>query len=238
MVSHADDEFWAVCARVHPWLDGGAWRRRSGAGFETRCENTELRSWILQCRRGHDNSQNMDFRRPEPHRSHFPARFNDLQNSIFQCEEGGFCRWGGSSCRCADLAGPRAGRPSTSELMQMDVAAAAPDTKPGWIFRTLAYDASASDTSPWLRMRSVGPACGNDEGVTPQGVQAETQTIKETIVSGDAPSGAVSHLCWAGRMNGPVDNPISSCLSCHSTAQWPRAPIFPAKSCTDAQKLF
>ena len=123
-------------------------------------------------------------------------------------------------------------------LMQMDVAAAAPDTKPGWIFGTLAYDASASDTSPWLRMRSVGLAWGNDEGVTPQGVQAGTQTIKETIVSGDAPSYAVSHLGWAGRMNGPVDNPISSCLSCHSTAQWPRAPIFPAKSCTDAQKLF
>jgi hypothetical protein len=28
-------------------------------------------------------------------------------------------------------------------------------------------------------------------------------------------------LGWAGRGNGPVDNPISSCLSCHSTAQTP-----------------
>lgn len=123
-------------------------------------------------------------------------------------------------------------------LMQMDVAAAAPDTEPGWVFGTLAYDASAKDVSPWRRMRSVGLAWGNDKDVTPTGVKNGTQTIKETIVSADAPSYAASHLGWAGRMNGPVDNPISGCLSCHSTAQWPRAPIFPARNCTEAQSLF
>ena len=39
------------------------------------------------------------------------------------------------------------------------------------------------------------------------------------------------HLGWAGRLNGPVDNPMSSCLSCHSTAQWPgKAPVIPPRN--------
>ena len=45
---------------------------------------------------------------------------------------------------------------------------------------------------------------------------------------------------WAGRGNGPVDNPVSSCLSCHMTAQSPpRSNIFPpdTPSTTDADRL-
>jgi hypothetical protein len=47
-------------------------------------------------------------------------------------------------------------------------------------------------------------------------------------------------LGWAGRVNGPVDNPISACTSCHATAQYPvdaaLAP-FSAACKTDEQKL-
>jgi hypothetical protein len=32
--------------------------------------------------------------------------------------------------------------------------------------------------------------------------------------------GPPQHLGRAGLLNGPVDNPKSSCLSCHSTAEW------------------
>lgn len=36
------------------------------------------------------------------------------------------------------------------------------------------------------------------------------------------------HLGWAGRLNGPLDNTASSCMSCHSTAQYPvRSAIMP-----------
>ena len=36
------------------------------------------------------------------------------------------------------------------------------------------------------------------------------------------------HLGYKGRLNGPVDNPASSCLSCHATAQSPQfRPITP-----------
>ncbi|WP_191969769.1 hypothetical protein A4U53_004220 (plasmid) [Rhizobium ruizarguesonis] len=123
-------------------------------------------------------------------------------------------------------------------LMQMDVAAAAPDTQTGWVFGTLAYDASVPDPSPWRRMRPVGLSWGNDEGVKPSEVSAGLKTLHETVVSSLAPAYAAQHLGWAGRMNGPVDNPISGCISCHGTAQSPRAPIFPVAGCTsEDQKL-
>ena len=32
----------------------------------------------------------------------------------------------------------------------------------------------------------------------------------------------MQHLGYRGRLNGPIDNPRSSCLSCHSTAEVPR----------------
>ena len=31
-----------------------------------------------------------------------------------------------------------------------------------------------------------------------------------------------THLGWNGRLNGPVDNPMSSCISCHMTAEYPQ----------------
>jgi len=122
-------------------------------------------------------------------------------------------------------------------LMQMDVAAAAPDTKAGWVFGTLAFDPSAADPSPWNRLRPVGLSWGNDEGVTPADVSGG-QDLMETHVSGLAPAYAADHLGWAGRMNGPVDNPASGCLSCHGTAQYPRVALLPGRNCkTDDQKL-
>jgi hypothetical protein len=34
-------------------------------------------------------------------------------------------------------------------------------------------------------------------------------------------------LGWGERLNGPIDNPASACLSCHMTAQWPKSsPMF------------
>lgn len=110
-------------------------------------------------------------------------------------------------------------------LLQMDVAATAPGTPTGWVFGTLAYDHAAKDASPWRRMRPVGLSWGSDPGYTPQD-QLNGKPLTATIISDEAPAYARAHLGWAGRANGPVDNPNSGCLSCHSTAQFPvQAPI-------------
>ena len=80
---------------------------------------------------------------------------------------------------------------------------------------------------------------GNDPGYTPKD-QASGKPFEEAFVSGQIPDFAKTHLGWAGRVNGPVDNQNSSCMSCHSTAQHPvAAPLLFNKNCTTvAQKLY
>jgi hypothetical protein len=126
----------------------------------------------------------------------------------------------------------------TVRLMQMDVAAVDDRSPTGWVFGTFAHDATATDTSPWLRIRPVGLSWGNDFGFTPADQQAGKK-LTETTISDQIPTYAAAHLGWAGRTNGPIDNPISGCLSCHSTAQYPvDAAINFSKACTtDQQKM-
>ena len=126
----------------------------------------------------------------------------------------------------------------TLRLMQMDVAIR--DQRAGltgWVFGTFAYDPDSKEKDPWDRMMPVGLMWGNDPSLTDSAYQAGARP-HETIVSTLAPRYAASHLGRAGRMNGPVDNPISSCLSCHSTAQVPAvAPMTPPSNCSDKQVL-
>jgi hypothetical protein len=128
--------------------------------------------------------------------------------------------------------------PTNIRLMQMDVAAVDPRSPTGWVFGTFAYDSSATDASPWNRLRPVGLSWGNDFGFTPADQQAGKK-LQETTISDQIPTYAAGHLGWAGRANGPVDNPISGCLSCHSTAQYPvKAGLNFTPACTtDARKM-
>ncbi|TPE46783.1 hypothetical protein [Amaricoccus solimangrovi] len=127
--------------------------------------------------------------------------------------------------------------PLDVRLMQMDVAATSPESSVGWVFGTFAYDRDAEENSPWMKLRPVGLSWGNDPGVTPADVASGT-ALQESRVSAASPAYAAAHLGWAGRVNGPVDNPMSGCLSCHGTAQYPMVPLFPGAACgTDAQRL-
>jgi hypothetical protein len=108
--------------------------------------------------------------------------------------------------------------PQTVRLLQLDVAVRdkRADSTTGWVFGTFVYDSDAPGKTPWERMLPVGLMWGNDPGVTPEMVQKGTKKLKETWLN---PALTLQHYGWAGRLNGPVDNPKSSCLSCHATAQ-------------------
>ena len=129
---------------------------------------------------------------------------------------------------------------TTVRLLQMDVAVRDNRAgKTGWVFGTFAFDKDATDKVAWRRMRPVGLMWGNDPGYTPDD-QKSGKPLKEGIISDKIPAYAAAHLGWAGRLNGPVDNPISACMSCHSTAQYPvDAQLAPfSSSCkSDKQKL-
>ena len=63
--------------------------------------------------------------------------------------------------------------------------------------------------------------------------------LPDNTISRQSPAYALGHLGWAGRLNGPVDNPASACMSCHGTAQYPVvAAMIPPSDCTTEQKLW
>ncbi len=112
-------------------------------------------------------------------------------------------------------------------LMQIDIAVK--DRRAGatgWYFATYAYDASKAGASPWKKMTPVGLMWGNDPDGAP---------ITESWINPAAPAYALAHLGVEGRLNGPVDNPASACMSCHSTAQAPSlASMLPTGACAQA----
>ncbi len=129
---------------------------------------------------------------------------------------------------------------TTVRLLQMDVSAADSRSPTGWVYGTFAFQKAATDPVTWKRLRPVGMSWGNDPGYTPAD-QAAGKPLKESGISPQIPVFAKNHLGWAGRPNGPVDNPASGCLSCHGTAEFPVAAAlgpFSSKCSTDALKSF
>lgn len=103
----------------------------------------------------------------------------------------------------------------------------APDT--GWVYATLVYDSRAPG-DVWDKMVPLGAQWGNDPQATAAGMP-----LKENWINPDAPTYSKQTLGWGGRLSGPNDGarntiavngkvlknePDSSCMSCHSTAQW------------------
>lgn len=120
---------------------------------------------------------------------------------------------------------------ATVRLLQIDVAVKdkrVSDTT-GWVYGTFVYNGDLPGGSVWDKMVPVGGMWGNDPDLTVRAAR-QGRIVREGWINSarDVP---FQHLGWAGRLNGPVDNPISSCLSCHSTAQWPaKAPLVPPRN--------
>ena len=107
-----------------------------------------------------------------------------------------------------------AGARPTLRLLQVDVAVrdSRATTTTGWVFGTFVYDGNAPGATPWDRLVPVGLMWGND----PTRIHT-AQALQESKINADLQ--IPQHLGFEKRLNGPVDNPRSSCLSCHSTAQ-------------------
>ncbi|MEP6809096.1 MAG: hypothetical protein ABI992_02555 [Chthoniobacterales bacterium] len=140
-------------------------------------------------------------------------------------------------------------RNSKVRLLQIDIAVKDNrSSEGGWIFGTFQFDQGATAQDPWRRLTPVTLMWGNDPTFTPanydptQGHVPQQSWINPNAPvvayrSGLAASSSAPHvLGWAGRGNGPVDNSVSSCLSCHSVAEQPKAKNM-LPSGTDQQKL-
>lgn len=100
----------------------------------------------------------------------------------------------------------------------------------GWVFTTLVYDKDAPGRDAWDKMVPLGAMWGNDPNVTVPG-----QPLHENWINPKAPKYSTQTLGWGGRLSGPNDGatnniavngkvllnePDSSCMSCHSPAEW------------------
>jgi hypothetical protein len=119
-------------------------------------------------------------------------------------------------------------------LIQMDISVRTddPDAPTGWLFGTFQYNGAMGRANPWENLVPVGLQWGNDPTIktdtytqisftTPPDKTRINPRLKETVINDDPNELPPTHLGWDGRLNGPVDNPISSCMSCHMTAEFP-----------------
>ncbi len=135
----------------------------------------------------------------------------------------------------------RAVQPVT--LIQMDVMVRDERASAGWVFGTFQYNGELAKADAWENLAPVGLTWGNDPdktagipaenssgGFTSPGVGKTTQinaALDETVVNPNTSELPPTHLGWNGRLNGPVDNSLSSCMSCHMTASSPERPLSP-----------
>ena len=115
-------------------------------------------------------------------------------------------------------------------LLQIDIAVRDSRVPNGWVFGTFVYGGgpqgpanapcppASSGPDPvgtnWNGVQPIGLMWGNDPDYSGTGPLTETWLN---------PAVHMPHVGYQGRLNGPVDNPASSCMSCHSTAEWPAA---------------
>lgn len=117
----------------------------------------------------------------------------------------------------------------------------------GWIFGTFHYDAQMPGNDPWKKLRPLCLVWGNDPLLTETSFKSGSRPTQSWVnpespiirYRENPPAGITppNVMGYAGRGNGPVDNPVSSCLSCHMTAQIPAtSPMTPPTS-NDQQVL-
>ena len=110
-------------------------------------------------------------------------------------------------------------------LIQMDLMARDDRSPLGWVFGTFQYNGAQANKVPWENLVPLGIQWGNDPDIRDHHVNAQPAAtvrnprLKETVINDDDKELPPTHLGWGGRLNGPVDNPMSSCMSCHATAQ-------------------
>lgn len=127
-------------------------------------------------------------------------------------------------------------------LIQMDVMVRDDRAPYNWVFGTYLYNGKLNRDNKWQNLVPIGIQWGNDPDVNDgEGTEGEytnpfpcatkiNPNLKETRINSDANELPPTHLGWNGRLNGPADNYLSSCMSCHMTAQSPEispsSPLF------------
>lgn len=145
--------------------------------------------------------------------------------------------------KCGRLTGDEPHSTQQVNLLQMDIMVkdSRAEEAGGWVFGTFVYNGAlprghaysaacegfVGDSARWCNLMPVGLMWGNDPQNAMSYVNAEPTATRrpigallQTRINGD-PDLPAMHLGFNSRLNGPADNPASSCMSCHATGQYP-----------------
>lgn len=139
-------------------------------------------------------------------------------------------------------------------LLQVDVAVRDDRSPTRWVFGTFVYkDHPAAPpypgcepkASPWCKVAPVGIMWGNDPTLTAEEPNASNTPAESIFIDPgmlpaelvEANKGRVG-LGRGGRLNGPVDDKKSSCLSCHATASWPQFDRVPPQGLVTEKQMY
>ncbi len=106
-----------------------------------------------------------------------------------------------------------------SRLVQVDVAVVDSRSPTRWVYGTFAYNGYLPGNNVWDKLVPVGLQWGSDPWTYPAVPRAESQTAIQSVLNrAMVTDSTYQHFGCNGRLAGPVDNPQSSCLSCHGSA--------------------
>ncbi|MFT4742282.1 MAG: hypothetical protein ACI91Z_000253 [Yoonia sp.] len=103
-----------------------------------------------------------------------------------------------------------------TRLTQVDVAVVDPRSPTRWVYGTFGYSADADGDTVLDRLVPLGLQWGSDPETFPAVPQSSSIPATESVLNLNV--GIYEHWGCAERLAGPVDNPKSSCVSCHASA--------------------
>lgn len=102
----------------------------------------------------------------------------------------------------------------TDYILQIDVAVVDSRSPMRWVYGTFVYDGSLPGATFWERLRPLGVQWGSDPESWPAVEPGKSKAITQSSLNPDVKT--YQHQGCNGRLAGPVDNPQSSCISCHA----------------------
>ncbi|EPX83583.1 hypothetical protein Salmuc_02191 [Salipiger mucosus DSM 16094] len=104
----------------------------------------------------------------------------------------------------------------TTRLTQVDVAVVDHRSPTRWVYGTFGYSANAPGDTVLERLVPLGLQWGSDPDTFPAVPRADSVPASQSVLNTKIDT--YEHWGCAGRLAGPVDNPKSSCVSCHTAA--------------------
>lgn len=101
----------------------------------------------------------------------------------------------------------------TSRIVQVDVAVVDERSPSRWVYGTYVYNGTLPGNTFWDRLQPLGAQWGSDHGAWPTVPKDKGGPIVQTVLNPAV--NIYEHEGCNERLAGPVDNKMSSCISCH-----------------------